>query len=418
MSQGPVYLSLYSLVSRVPYIGGASEDAGRRARLLLALVVLLCGAAFAGGVGADSARAQGAVEPVPEPEVAARAWALADLESGEFLAGENAEKGLPMASTTKIMAALVTLKTANLGEPVVVSERAAAFATPLYSNVGLFAGDTLSVRELLMATMISSGDDAAYALAEHLGGGGADGVDNFVEKMNREAEALGLEDTRFENPVGFDARGHYSSARDLATMTSLAMRRPEFREMVATEYATITTQDREIPLTNTNELLFSYAPATGVKTGTTPAAGEALVASAARGDEPYVSVVLDAGEDRFAASMRLLEHGFAAHDRKNLVAEGERYAEADVPYRRGETVPVVAQESVDGLVDADSQVKREVEVVRVLPPAARRGTRLGEVVVTVDGTRVGASPLVAAKGYEEAPAWRKVWYTVEGVWKE
>jgi serine-type D-Ala-D-Ala carboxypeptidase (penicillin-binding protein 5/6) len=122
------------------------------------------------------------------------------------------------------MAALLTLKGGNLDEEATVSPRAAAFATPAYSNVGLVAEDTLSVRELLMATMISSGDDAAYTLAEHLGGEA--GVEGFVGEMNREAERRGLADTRFENPVGFDAHGHHTSARDLARMTRLAMRYP------------------------------------------------------------------------------------------------------------------------------------------------------------------------------------------------
>jgi len=107
----------------------------------------------------------------------------------------------------------VTLKGSNLDEETTVSPSAAAFATPAYSNVGLVAGDTLSVRELLMATMIFSGDAAAYALAEHVGGGGEAGVQAFVGEMNREAERLGLNDTRFENPVNFDARGHHTSAR-------------------------------------------------------------------------------------------------------------------------------------------------------------------------------------------------------------
>src|SRR4028118_252367 len=98
-------------------------------------------------------------------------------------------------------------------------------------------------------------------------------------------------------------------------MARLAMRYPEFREMVTTEYASIFTPYREIPLANTNKLLFSYPPATGVKTGTTSAAGETLVSSAADGDETYVCVVLDAGEDRFAASARTREYGLAAHDR-------------------------------------------------------------------------------------------------------
>ena len=351
-------------------------------------------------------------ETTAGPGVAARAWVLTDVRSGEYLAGEDASERLPMASTTKIMTALVALEEADLDEEVTVSKEAAAFATPAYSNVGLFAGDVLSVRELLRATLISSGDDAAYALAEHLGDGS---VKDFVAKMNREAQALGLDDTHFENPVGFDAREQYSSARDLAEMARLAMGYPEFREMVATQYATITTQDREIPLTNTNDLLFEYPPATGVKTGTTPGSGPSLVASAAAENESYVSVILDAREDRFAASIRTLEHGFAAYDRVNLVAKGKPYGEAGVPYRRGETVDLVAKENVDGLVDGNSRVGREVRVFEDLPASAGSGTKLGEVVVRVDGERVGESPLVASKGYEEASLWERVWYTVGGI---
>ena len=260
--------------------------------------------------GVASAQQEG-VRVVDEPRVAARAWAVTDLRSGEYLAGEGASRELPVASTTKIMAALVVLEKADLDEEVEVSKNAAAYATPAYSNVGLLPGDTLSVRELLMAALISSGDDAAYALAEHVGGGGKAGVGRFVEEMNERARTSGLKHTHFENPVGFDARGHYSSARDLARTARLAMQNPEFREIVSTEYATIDTAYREIPLASTNELLVAYRPD----------AGENLVSSASRGDESYVCVVLGAREDRFAASERVLRYGFAAHDRKNLVVE-------------------------------------------------------------------------------------------------
>lgn len=382
-------------------------------RFVACVLVLLLGVQ----VGAGAAFAQGARE-VAEPDVAARAWALTDLRSGEYLAGEKSSKKLPIASTTKIMSALVVLKQGNLDEEVTVSEEAAAYATPAYSNVGLLPGDTLSVRELLMATLISSGDDAAYALAEHVGGGGGQaGVDRFVAEMNEEAKTLGLEDTHFENPVGFDARAHYSSARDLAEMARLAMRNPEFREIVSTEYATIYTPYREIPLANTNELLYSYGPATGVKTGTTPAAGETLVSSATIGDESYVCVVLDSREDRFAGSVRTLRYGFAAHDRTNLIVRGKRYAGVDVPYRRDKSVDLLAEDDVDGLVDASPDVERDVEIVKVLPDSARAGTRLGEVVVRVDGKKVGETPLVARTGYEKAPPWQRVWYTVEGIFE-
>jgi serine-type D-Ala-D-Ala carboxypeptidase (penicillin-binding protein 5/6) len=366
-------------------------------------------------VGTDVASAQQARE-VAEPQVAARAWALTDLRSGEYLAGENASKKLPIASTTKIMEAIVVLKRANLDEEVTVSEDAAAYATPAYSNVGLLPGDTLSVRELLMATLISSGDDAAYALAEHVGGGGGQaGADRFVEEMNGEARELGLKNTHFENPVGFDARGHYSSAHDLAVMADLAMQNPEFRKIVSTEYATIYTPYREIPLANTNELLFSYGPATGVKTGTTPAAGETLVSSASIGDESYVCVVLDSREDRFAASVRALQYGFTAYDRADLVVSGKRYASVDVPYRREKTVELLAEDDVDGLVDASPDVERDVDLVKNLPDSARAGTKLGQIVVRVDGKKIGETPLVARKGYEKASWGQRVWYTVEGI---
>jgi serine-type D-Ala-D-Ala carboxypeptidase (penicillin-binding protein 5/6) len=119
--------------------------------------------------GTGAASAQQARE-VGEPDVAARAWVLTDLQSGDFLAGEDASRELPIASTTKIMEVLVVLENADLDEGVTVSRDAAAYATPAYSNVGLMPGDFLSVRELLMASLISSGDDAAYALAEHVGG--------------------------------------------------------------------------------------------------------------------------------------------------------------------------------------------------------------------------------------------------------
>lgn len=360
--------------------------------------------------GAELAEVPGesSVEP---PENGARAWALADSHSGEYLAGENASEELPMASTTKIMLALVALETADLDEEVTVSEEAAAYADPLYSNVGLLAGDRLSVRELLLASLLASGSDASYALAGHLGGGS---TGRFVDMMNERAAELGLRSTRFENPVGNDAPGHYSTARDLAALAAEALSRPEFREMVGTGSAVISTGDRQIPLESTNALLASYPPATGVKTGTTPEAGESLVASAASGEESYVAVLLDAG-DRFAAAEAALEYGFAAYDREEAVTEGGQYAETPVPYRRGESVDLVAESGVDVLFGAGGAVEREVRLPEELPAEAGPGTRVGEVVVTVDGERAGGSQLVTLDGYTEASLGEKLWYTAGGI---
>lgn len=361
-------------------------------------------------------------EDVPEPEVAARAWALMDLKSGEVLAGKDESDRLPTGSTSKIMTAITALEMvvsgeATLDDEVTVSERAAFYAKPLYSNAGLAAGDVLTVRELLMATLIPSGNDAATALAEHLGGGGKDGIERFVGRMNREAEEMGLEETRLENVTGLDGRGHRSSARDLARMARAGFEYPLFRETVATPEAVVDTPEREIYFQSTNDLLVTYARATGVKTGTSPAAGPSLVGSAAANDESYVAVILDARDDRFGDAITLMEHGFVAYERPEIVEKGVRYARADVPYRRDERIPLVAKVNVEGLVSDESGVEREARIMKELPDSVRRGTRLGEVVVKVDGERVGASPLVAARGYDEASVWERVWYTVEGLFE-
>jgi D-alanyl-D-alanine carboxypeptidase (penicillin-binding protein 5/6) len=388
-----------------------TRTAGLAATLVSTFFVALaiCVFAVTGPASAQQAR------DTDEPGVAARAWVLTDLRSGDFLAGEDASRKLSIASTTKIMEAIVVLENADLDEEVTVSRKAASYATPAYSNVGLLPGDTLSVRELLMAALISSGDDAAYALAEHVGGQG--GKNRFVGMMNEEAETLGLKNTHFENPIGLDEKDHYSSAGDLATMARVAMRHREFRDLVATEYASIYTPDREILLASTNELLFSYGPATGIKTGTTPDAGESLVSSASREDESFVCVVLDSREERFGASARTLRYGFIAYDRKDLVVKDKQYATIDAPYQRDEVVDLVAGRDVAGLVDAHPDVERDVKLVDHPPLAARAGTTLGRVVVRVDGEKIGESALVAKRGYEKPSLGQRLWYTVGGIFE-
>lgn len=375
---------------------------------VLAFVVL----AVAALALAEPARAQ---EAPPEPGAAA--WTLVDADSGEALAGEEASEELPIASTTKVMAALVVFEEGtDLDEEVTVPESAAEYARPPFSNVGLRAGDRLTVRELLTAAMLESGNDAAYALAGHVGGG----PEEFVRMMNRSAEEHGLRESHFENPVGLDDPDHRSSARDLAEIARLALDYPELREILGTRSAVIdagssASTRREIPLQNTNELLGSYPPATGVKTGTTPAAGESLVASASAGDESYVNVFLDA-EDRFGAAAEGLEYGFSAYDRRAVIEEGRAYSAEPLPSRPEPEVWLAAGEEAEALVANDAGVEHRVEVADGgLPGFAERGERLGSVVAEVDGERVAQAPLVAAEDYEEASMWRKLWYTAGGI---
>ena len=388
---------------------------------LLALVDL----AFAGGALAQQ-EAPAETDPtvLAPPEIDAAAWALVDGETGLLLASENPDEGLPIASMTKVMTALVALREVEAGEAslddeVVVSDDAESYVGLVYSNVGLISGETVSLRDLLVAMLVPSGTDAAYALAEHLGDGS---VEAFVARMNEEAQALGLEETRFASPAGLDTPDNFASARDMAEISREALAYPEFAEIVGQTTATISTNNREIEIFNTNNLLNAYEPATGVKTGTSPESGPSLSASAESDGESYVAIVLDARSedgtpgDRFEDAQAILEHGFGRYEREALVARDEPYENLPLPYRRDETVELVATEDVFAPVDAASEVERRVTAPEP-PPSARAGQNLGEVEVLVGGQSVGRSPLVAAKGYEEASLWQRARYTVGGLFE-
>ncbi len=358
------------------------------------------------------------------PEIEAGAWALVDAETGLFLDGENPDGGLPLASLTKVMSALVAFREieageASLDDEVVISEDAESYVGLVYSNVGLISGETVTLRDLLVATLIPSGTDAVYALAEHLGDGSTEA---FVARMNEEAAALGLEDANFESPAGLDTPENFASASDMAEISREAMAYPEFAEIVGQTEATINTNNREIEIFTTNNLLNAYEPATGIKTGTSPESGPSLTASAESDGESYIAVVLDAEAedgtpgDRFEDAEEILEYAFGRYDREALIARDESYENLPLPYRRGETVELVATEEVFGPVDAASEVERRVTTPEP-PPSARAGEELGEVEVLVDGQSVGSSPLVTREAYEEASLWQRARNAVTGIFQ-
>jgi serine-type D-Ala-D-Ala carboxypeptidase (penicillin-binding protein 5/6) len=379
--------------------------------ILIAFALMLGSFEWVQAIGKETPASE-RTTPKP-PKLNARSWTLLDADTGLYLAGKNPDKRLPIASITNIMTALVALDEANLGEEVTVTGEAERFVGYVYSNIGLIKGEHLSVRELLEAALIPSGTEAVYTLAGHLGGGS---VDAFVEDMNQKADSMGLKNTHFENPAGLDAKGHYSSARDLATMTRTAMKYPTFADIVDTEQDTITTQNREIEISNTNLLLYVDEQANGVKTGTSPDAGPCLVASATEGDESYIAVLLDAaGEEyRFDAARTILEYGFDDYEREPLARKDEVYEELQLPYRRDKSVGLVAARDVPGPAGPGLEVERRV-TTREAPPSAKAGQELGTVEVLVDGKSVGTSALVTKRGYEEASLWQKIKYWSSGL---
>src|ERR687898_657717 len=379
------------------------------------MFVVVTGSSEQGKVEAQES--QKTAEPtVPKvPQLDAGAWVLVDAETGVYLAGKNADERLPIASTTNVMTALMAFeKETDLDEEVTISAQAERFVGYTYSNVGLLKGEHLSVRELLVASLVPSGTDAVYALAEHLGGGGGEaGVENFVEEMNRKADSMGLENTHFENPAGLDAREHYSSARDLATITRKAMEYRAFADMVDTKQTTISTQNRVIDVFNTNDLLYGYDKANGVKTGTSPESGFSLVASATSGDESYVAVVLEAESEEYRseAARELLEYGFDSYKRRPIVHERQVYTEVHLPYRQQESIGLVAAADVLGPAGPDLEVERRVRIGEI-PMAAKADQELGTVEVLVNGQSIGSSPLITKSGYNEASLWTKARYAV------
>lgn len=244
-------------------------------------------------------------EPSTEepPELTARTWILYDAESGVVLASKDAETERAMASVTKIMTALVAIENADLDEPVRVSSRAAGIGE---AEIGLFADEVWTVRELLAAIMVRSANDAAIALAEHVGGS----VKGFAAMMNEKAAELGLEHSRFVNPHGLDAEGHYSSAADLVVMAEAALDHPYLAQLARTQLVTFrpTPEGANRKAQSTNKLLGEYPGVIGLKTGFTSRAALVLVGATEVDGRRLISVVMGS-HAHFDDTRELVDYG-------------------------------------------------------------------------------------------------------------
>ncbi len=296
-----------------------------RARVLSAVVafVSLWGAipAFAAPTPIGIHPIEGRPAPTPPPATAS-GWILYDDTYDIVIASHEADTARPLASTTKIMTALVALENGDLQAPVAVSNRAADVGE---SEIGLVAGERVPLIDLLTVLMVRSANDAAVAVAEDVGGS----VEGFVAMMNAKAEALGLTQTRFANPHGLDAPDQYSSPNDLMILAKAAMEDPIFRELVQTRVYRMQPAPDGTPrvATATNHMLDTYVGAIGVKTGFTFQAGLVLVAAAERNGRTLYAVVMGSVGERahFTDATALLDYGFDRYRLVALIADGERY---------------------------------------------------------------------------------------------
>ena len=335
--------------------------------------------------------------PVP-PRISAAAAVLVDPRTGQILYEKRGTQKRPVASLTKIMTALLTLRRSNLSDLITV-DRETAHTPP--SNLSLKVGEELTVRDLLDGLLLSSANDAAVALAEHVSGG----VPAFVALMNRTARHLGMRHTHFASPNGLLDSG-YSTARDMAKLTAAAYALPQFRRLVDTRFATIPgppgKPDRV--LQNRNVLLWLYRGATGVKTGFTVAAGWCLIAEANRGGRPLLTVVLHAPTQgaSFSDGATLLNYGFAEFRPSLLAVPGET---AGAVLLDGEPVTAAAADRLVRLVRKD----RLGDVTSAFVPGpgvslpVARGDRIGVLRFRTGRSIMGSVTLVATEAAAAPP---------------
>ena len=247
------------------------------------------------------------------PKTNSRRYIVYDRISKSMIIGKNEDVKSAMASTTKIMTTIVILEKADLNEKVTVSAKAGGTGG---SRLGLKRGDKASVRDLLYGLMLRSGNDAAVALAEHVGGS----VKGFAELMNEKAIELGLTNTHFVTPHGLDDANHYTTALELAKLTDYAMNNETFAKIVGTKSTTIYINNQSRQINNTNELLGVLNGVVGVKTGFTNNAGRCLVTETKRNNMDIITIVLgaDTKKDRTKDSVNLIEYTFSKYKMYNL----------------------------------------------------------------------------------------------------
>jgi len=322
-----------------------------------------------------------------------------EATSGRVLFAKNSHAPMPMASTTKVMTAWLAIRYGNLQELVKIPSMAVGVEG---SSMYLEKGETLTLEDLLYGLMLNSGNDAAVAIAIHLGGS----VEGFAAMMNAEAEKLGMLNTHFVTPNGLQHKDHYTSAYDLGLLSCLAMQDPEFRKIVGTESKQVPWLDHPWPRTlkNKNKILWQYEGGNGVKTGYTTAAGRCLVASAERDGMQLVSVALNCGP-MFEDCMALMDDAFARYRMVMLVPESVSIAGTDVKAGVKGRVMLRTDRPVALPLSAEEvgKVSLEIETLQLTAPVAE-GTIAGSVTAKIGEWEASAS-LVPVSAVERRTFW-------------
>lgn len=327
--------------------------------------------------------------PVQAQAVSAQRAIVMDAQTGRILYEKNPDQRSLIASTTKIMTALVVCEQCNVLDRMRIPGEAVGIEG---SSMYLQEGEVLTIQELLYGLMLRSGNDAAVALAIYCGGT----VEGFAELMNDKAHRLGLTGTHFENPNGLDSPGHYSTARDLAVLASYAMKNPIFAQTVGTKTVTIGNR----VLRNHNRLLWQVDGADGVKTGFTKAAGRILVSSACRDGRRLICVTLNAPND-WQDHKTLLEDGFSGFSACRIVTEGECLGRFDVLGGEKKTVELIAAENFSYPLRKDEKTELILSGPGFVYAPVAEGQSAGYAYICIDGKTVGKVKTIYSETIEQ-----------------
>lgn len=340
-------------------------------------------------------------------DIDAKAGILIDASTGTILYEKNIHEALPPASVTKIMTMLLTMEALDsnkitLEDKVVISERASSMGgTQIYVE----PGETKTVEDLMKAIAIRSANDASVAIAEYIAGS----EEIFVEKMNNRAKELGMKDTYFVNTNGLPAEGHVTSAYDISLMSRELLKHVKVQKWLTTWMDTVevgrgATSTQE--LVNTNKLIRTYEGANGIKTGSTAEAKYCLSASATRGNNTFIAVILAAPTSpiRFSEAAKLLDYGFANFNTIKVVEKDASLGNVKVEKGKTSEINVTTDDSLNVLVKKgeESKVKKEIIIPQLIKAPVMKGEKIGEIIVTLEGQEMGKMDLVSAETIKEA----------------
>jgi serine-type D-Ala-D-Ala carboxypeptidase (penicillin-binding protein 5/6) len=363
--------------------------------VLVAAARRLLGAAVGCAIALALAPAAGASAAPPPPALSVRAAILIEESTGHELYGVDANRELPIASTTKLMTALVTLEHVHRLSTVFTNPDYHAAAVD--SQIGLEPGERMSVHDLLLALMLPSADDAAEDLAYNVG---HHSVARFIAMMNAQARLLGLAHTHYSTPIGLDTPGNFSTAADLVKLAGYDLEHSRyFARIVALPHAVLHSGDYPRNVVNRNDLVAQYGWISGVKTGHTADAGYVLVASGHRDGMTLISAVLGTSSEasRDANTLELLDYGFANFRLAHLVKPGQTLAAPSVHDQPGRHAALVAASGFTDVVPRTARVRIRVDAPSELSGPMPQGARLGSATVQVDGRPLATVPLVLAQ---------------------